>query len=355
MASNWTVIARREFLERVRTRWFIIITLLGPIGMAGLIVVPAWLGARSANEKVTIQVVDKTGRGLYPLILSAAQSKEANFDLLSVGSPEVDERLLQERIRDEKINGYLVLPKGLLDGETAIYRGDNATNFRVKMLLTAAIHDAAVAVRAREAGIKLETIASLWTPPITVDAVHDTGHGQATSAEATFLVGYAVMFILYMSILLYAVNVMRSVVQEKTSRVVEIVISATRPGALMLGKVIGVGCVGLLQLGIWALIALLLFACWGCSASPAPTSTCRRSTRSTSSSSSPTSRSVTSSTPRSTPPSARWSTATRRRSRPRPRWSSSSSCRWSASSWWPTTRAAGWPRSSPSCRSRRRS
>jgi ABC-2 type transport system permease protein len=260
MASNWTVIARREFLERVRTRWFIIITLLGPIGMAGLIVVPAWLGARSANEKVTIQVVDKTGRGLYPLILSAAQSKEANFDLLSVGSPEVDERLLQERIRDEKINGYLVLPKGLLDGETAIYRGDNATNFRVKMLLTAAIHDAAVAVRAREAGIKLETIASLWTPPITVDAVHDTGHGQATSAEATFLVGYAVMFILYMSILLYAVNVMRSVVQEKTSRVVEIVISATRPGALMLGKVIGVGCVGLLQLGIWALIALLLFA-----------------------------------------------------------------------------------------------
>jgi len=251
------VIARREFLERVRTVWFAIVTVLGPVGMIALIVVPAWLAARSADEKVTIQVVDRSGENLFPAIARTAAAAGARLDLQSV-APAIEEEVLLARIRDEKINGFLLLPEKVLEGESAVYRGDNATNFRIQVQLKQAINAAALEVRARQAGIELETIAQLYNPQIDVLARHDTGRGEASSAEASFLVGYAVMFILYMSILLYAVNVMRSVVQEKTSRVIEIVVSATRPRSLMLGKVVGVGSVGLLQLGIWFVMALLL-------------------------------------------------------------------------------------------------
>jgi len=258
MSLSWLVVARREFLERVRSKWFIAITLLGPIVMTSIIVVPAWLGARAALERVKIQVVDRSRHNLFPAIVRASAGFEMPFDFESV-SPTIDEKVLLGRIRDEKINGFLLIPKGVLAGEKAIYRGDNATNIRVGVQLQGALYMAARSARAAEAGVKPEIINQIDWPKVELEAQHDTGRGQAAQAQASFLVGYIVMFVLYMSILIYAVNVMRSVVLEKTSRVVEIVVSATRPSSLMFGKVMGVGSVGLLQLAIWSGMALLLF------------------------------------------------------------------------------------------------
>jgi ABC-2 type transport system permease protein len=257
--SEWLVIARREFIERVRTGWFVVVTVLGPVAMVALMVVPAWLGERSASQRIVIQVVDRSGHELVPGLVSEAARVGANLDLQPVAA-DIDDELLVGRIRDQSINGFLTIPPGALAGEPAVYRGDNATNLRIRGTLIHALNEAAKAVRARAAGIPDETLASLGRPPIDVVARHDTGRGGTTSGEASFVAGFAVMFILYMSILLYAVNVMRSVIQEKTSRVVEIVVSAIKPRALMLGKVIGVGSVGLLQLGIWAVVALVMVA-----------------------------------------------------------------------------------------------
>ena len=258
LTGSWLVIARREFVERVRSKWFIAITLLGPVVMTAIIVVPAWLTARSALDRVKIQVVDRSGHNLFPEIVRAAAGFEMTFDFESV-SPNIEEKVLLGRIRDEKINGFLLLPPGVLDGEKAIYRGDNATNLGVTVRLQGALSAAGRAERARAAGVDPEIINGLELPKIEIEAQHDTGRGPASQAQASFLVGYAVMFVLYMSILIYAVNVMRSVVLEKTSRVIEIVVSATRPSSLMFGKVIGVGSVGLLQLTVWSVMALLLF------------------------------------------------------------------------------------------------
>ena len=258
MSLTWHVIARREFLERVRSKWFIAITLLGPIVMGAIIVIPAWLTARAALDTVRIQVVDKSGENLFPGIVRNAAGFEMPFDFEAV-SPDIDEKVLLGRIRDEKINGFLYIPAGVLEGEKAIYRGDNATNFSVATRLQGVLYQAVRDVRARAAGVDPAIIERLNWPKIELEARHDTGSGQATKAQESFLVGYVVMFVLYISILIYAVNVMRSVVLEKTSRVIELVVSAVRPSSLMLGKVIGVGSVGLLQLTIWSLLALLLF------------------------------------------------------------------------------------------------
>src|SRR5262245_14977448 len=121
LVREWTVIARREFIERVRTRWFIFVTLLAPIGMVLLLVVPAWLAVSSAEKKSVIQVVDRTGRDLVPGLVRSAGLMGANLDLQPV-PPDTDEALLLRRIRDETMDGFLVLPANLLAGGAATYR-----------------------------------------------------------------------------------------------------------------------------------------------------------------------------------------------------------------------------------------
>src|SRR5204862_7748102 len=110
VGREWLVIARREFIERVRTKWFVVVTLLGPIGMIALIVVPAYLAMRSASEKAVIQVVEREAsvrdkrHKLFPDIAAAAAAKRADFQLESVAST-IDEKVHHDGLRDEKING----------------------------------------------------------------------------------------------------------------------------------------------------------------------------------------------------------------------------------------------------------
>jgi ABC-2 type transport system permease protein len=256
---QWLVIARREFLERVRTMWFVIVTLLGPIGMVGILVIPAYLGVKSAEKGVHIEIVDHTDRGLGEVIAAVGDNpvaRDYNFRIDEVPAQTTEAELL-ERIRREQIDGFLILPADVMTGGQVVYKGDNATNFGVMGGLHELVNYVVRAARARDLGIEPATAAVLMES-VRFDSVHTTGEADATSGAASFIVGYTVMFILYMAILLYAVNVLRSVVQEKTSRVVEIMVSAVKPRSMMFGKILGVGGVGLFQLCIWAIMALLI-------------------------------------------------------------------------------------------------
>lgn len=252
------VIARREFLERVRTTWFVIVTLLGPVGMAAILVLPVWLSVRSSKEAVRIQVVDRTEVALGAQLTRAVNALGSSLVLEDVSGPQApptDE--LRARIRRSEIDGFLVLPADTLEGGTVKYHGVNATSMAVVGAIRAVIDFAVRDVKLERANVAPETRLAIALPT-RFEAYQDMGEAEATSGQASSFVGYAVMFILYMAILLYAVNVLRSVVQEKTSRVVEIMVSAVKPRALMLGKILGVGAVGLFQLAMWAVIALLL-------------------------------------------------------------------------------------------------
>lgn len=250
---EWLVVTRREFLERVRSKWFIIVTLLGPIGLAGLIVLPPYLASQSQDSEVRIHVVDRT-----PDKLGATIQKQVpdNFKLELI-DPSTAREDLTTAIRDNDIDGFLIMPEDMLDGGEVVYEGANTSNLGLLAKLQLFIHGAAVTKRAERAGVPPDKIISIFLP-INFTAKQNTGTDESSSASASFVLGYVVMILLYMSILLYAVNVMRSVVEEKTSRVVEIMISAVKPRALMLGKILGVGAVGLLQLAIWAGLALVM-------------------------------------------------------------------------------------------------
>ncbi|MEZ4366075.1 MAG: ABC transporter permease [Kofleriaceae bacterium] len=249
--SAWMVIARREFVERVRTKWFLIATILGPIGMVAAIVLPALLG-RGAADRVRVRVVDGSGQVAAPLV-AAFTAAGWQAEEVPATTPEAE---LRAQIADDRIDGYLTLPADVLARGEAVYRGDNASSPEVGLRLQLIVSRVVQGVRGAQAGLTAPQIAAVLMP-VVVRAEHTTGTQEASSGTAAMLVGYAVMLILYMAIVLYGVNVMRSVVQEKTSRVVELMVAVTRPRALMAGKIVGVGAVGLVQIGVWLGMAVL--------------------------------------------------------------------------------------------------
>jgi ABC-2 type transport system permease protein len=251
VSRDFWVIARREFLERVRTKWFVIGTLLGPIFMIALILIPALL-ARTGGEEAKLQIIDRSGAGAQ---LGAALA--TGFGAQGWKATVIDdtpEAALLDRIRDKDINGFLIVPADVLTGGEVIYQGDNASSQAALIKLHQVVTAVVMVRRGALAGIADDQLAKVIAP-VNISAKHTTGKAEGTSGMAVFFLGYAVMIILYMAILLYAVAVMRSVVEEKTSRVIELMVAAAKPRALMAGKMLGVGAVGLVQLSIWLVMA----------------------------------------------------------------------------------------------------
>jgi ABC-2 type transport system permease protein len=250
----WMVIARREFLERVRTGWFIVVTLLGPVFMVGLIVVPTHLAVESVKKGFEFDIVDRTGRRVGEEIRALVIAAPRLPTTVHLAQPTTDLDELLRRVDAGEIDGYLLLPEDLFGGGSAVYRGENASAIGIGDEIDRLVNRAVREIRARDLRLDKADLETLLAE-VSVRTVQREG----TSGQSSFFTGYAVMLILYMSILLYAVNVMRSVVLEKTNRVVEIVVSAVRPRALMFGKILGVGGVGVFQLALWAVIAMILF------------------------------------------------------------------------------------------------
>lgn len=244
------VIARRELLERVRTKWFVAITLLGPLFMIALVVVPTLIATKS-SAGARVEIIDKTGK-VGPKI-AAELGKVWNVTVVAPDTPDATELA---RIRDDKINGFLVIPADALAGAEILYRGDNASGQATEPLLRGIVTHVIQTERAE--GLKLtEAQTKAMLAPIHLSTQHTTGEAQGTSGLGSFFIAYILAFILYMVITLYGVNVMRSVVQEKTSRVMEFLVAAVKPSSLMGGKILGVGGAALIQLTVWLGIGAL--------------------------------------------------------------------------------------------------
>lgn len=252
------VIAKREFLERVRTKWFAIVTVLGPVLMVALMVVPAVLAQRKPSA-VKVEIIDKSNR-LGQVLVPAFAAEDWEAKVVPADTTE-DAELA--RIKHADINGFLTVPAdafaydGTNDAVGKIsYQGDNASSTGVLVAVSKTVAGAMLALRATDAGMSAAQMKSIMIPP-NLSLVHTTGEKNGSSGLAVFAMGYVIMILLYISILLYGVAVMRSVVQEKTSRVIELMVATTKPRSLMAGKILGVGAVGLLQLSIWLLMALV--------------------------------------------------------------------------------------------------
>jgi len=266
-------VIRREFIERVRTRAFIISTVLFPLLMATFTLLPALLLRRASGTKRVALVEGVEGpfasRGADALANvrrkdSAAPVPFTVEPLAAAGRVESvrDSALaltgLSKKERTHGFDGVLVLTEETLKSGQIQYYGTNvgspAEMARLEDLLRPVIQRERLERLGVDPGVVLQAIGKV---DLVTQKVAD-GKLTGQSGAATFGLAYGMVFILYLTLMIYGSQVMTSVVEEKSSRIIEVLASSLRPFQLMLGKVIGVGLVGLFQLSIWAATALYL-------------------------------------------------------------------------------------------------
>ena len=167
---------------------------------------------------------------------------------------------LTTEVEQKRLAGFLIVTDAAADSGKAEYRGSNVSGFATVGALERTIGDVVSAVRLEREGVDPRVVARARIP-VRIDTKKIAG-GKTTgeTAAQSFSLAYFMGIILYTAILLYGINVMSSVLEEKTTRIVEVLVSSLRPFQLMLGKVLGVGAVSILQFLIWGVSARVLFA-----------------------------------------------------------------------------------------------
>lgn len=258
MRKVWAVI-RREFIERVRTRWFLISTILGPVFMIGMAVLPGLLLSKGAGVSSIVIVDESTGQLASRVESQVTRSGRFTIRQLETQPERRTEVMdsLTAEVQGERLDGFLVLSAATLESGIAEYRGRNVSSLTETAILERAVRQALTVERLSRRGVDPAVVQEATTG-IDLQTMRISKRGATSeSGEATFFMGYAMALILYVVTLAYGITVMRSVVQEKQDRVIELLISSLNPFQLMLGKVIGVGAVGLLQMIIWSGVGAL--------------------------------------------------------------------------------------------------
>jgi len=259
MRKIWVVI-RREFLERVRNKWFVISTVLGPLLLGLLMFLPAFLLTR-ATGTTEVVVVDVSTDGFGGRVVEMlANSPRMEPQYLAGGLVDLEPMAdsLAAEVGAQTIDGFLILTDATIEEGTAEYRGSNVASQVDMGVIQRYVQEAALAIRLERSGID-PTVVAQASMRLRLHTVNIRG-GEVTdqTGEGAFILAYFMWFLLYFALLVYGVQVAGAVVEEKSSRVIEVLVSSLRPFQLLVGKIIGVGGVGLFQLTIWAGFAKIL-------------------------------------------------------------------------------------------------
>jgi ABC-2 type transport system permease protein len=275
-------VIKREYVERVRTKWFIISTVFGPVFLLGVMIVPGLLTARNMRDTQVsgFQILDATGSGLGQRVAIALRNRSTNDPFskaLGSRAPTAPQPLAHvltvERaalaaaestatrtVMGGGIQGYLILDSATVATAKARYAGKNASSLGVISQIEGALRSALLTQRLELAGITGARADSLSRVKADVSAERLDSQGRGGSGLVSFIFGFIIAMLLYMMIILYGQNILRGVLEEKTTRVAEVVVSSISPETLLAGKIIGVGAVGLTQQLIWLAFAAGLSA-----------------------------------------------------------------------------------------------
>ncbi len=246
MSNNLWLVGQREFATRARKKSFIIMTILMPFLMAGLIFLPLLLSLIKDSEQRTVAVVDNSG-----LYSSAIKSNE---QYLFVPTEEMTPDL-----RSDSTDVYAVvnITGDLVEHPTkaAIYSRQEVPS-DLRDYVNSALTEAVRQEKFRRYNIpELNNIIDDIQQTVDVATVRWTDEGEQESlTDVATLVGMILTFLIYMFVLSYGAMVMQSGIEEKTNRIVEVMVSSIKPLQLLFGKIIGVGLVGLFQMLIWGLL-----------------------------------------------------------------------------------------------------
>jgi len=288
-------VVKREYIQRVRTKFFVVATILGPLLMAAFTVVPALMFGMKSGGPTRVVIIDQTGK-LYARVASeletgkdrarkretprqmatpavgprASQEQIKQAGQMTEGDFVVEEARLDNRplddvkkelelkVQNHEIDGYVVLPPDLLKDGQPEFRARNAADPFAKGPIENAIGRAVRSQRLVEAGIKEADVERASEP---VDLKTMEASGKESKGDTGFYLVFGLGMLIYMSVLLYGQVVLGAVIEEKETRIAEILFSSMRSFPLMMGKLIGVSLVALTQMGIWA-AAFVAFSVW---------------------------------------------------------------------------------------------
>lgn len=256
MHKVWAVI-RREFVERVRTKWFWVSAILGPVLFAGIIVFQIVQSLGGATRHIA--VVDGTSADYGTRVVEGlGASRLIRATRVPAGPGVIDS--LTRLVEAKQLNGFLIISDDLTETGKAEYRASNLSLQTVEELQRA-LNRLLVKVRLEERGVNPAVVEYAQSLRASLDQKKIVrGRTTAESAGQSFLMAYLISILLFMAILLYGVNVMSSVLEEKRDRIVEVLVSSLRPFQLMLGKVLGTGAVSFFQFVIWGVSARVLIS-----------------------------------------------------------------------------------------------
>jgi ABC-2 type transport system permease protein len=251
------LIIKREYLSRVKKKSFIIMTILGPILMAGIMVVPIWL-AMQKSDKQKVEVIDESYlfKDLIP-----------EKDMIHFDYPPITLDQAIKGFYDTDYDAILWIPHNMIEGGKAIkifYKkqlGIGSEEY-IGTTLGKMLHD--VILAKNKVDLNLIKSAEQYSKfNVITEKLETTGKSEKTNTGLFMGIGLGAGILIYVFIFLYGVQVMRGVMEEKTNRIVEVILSSVKPFELMMGKIIGVALVGLTQFLLWVILTTTLYSVAG--------------------------------------------------------------------------------------------
>lgn len=265
--KNILVIIKREYLTRIRSKGFWIGTIAIPLLMLVWVFVPTLVMSRTkAQQKLAL--VDATGKIAAPLSarldeVAEKTEQQVSFTIEQIpyeGDPAELRKSLDEKVLNEEIQAWVWIDADSLARNRAEYHAESVSNFLTQQALESALSSSIRNVRLQEAGYDVEAVREL-SRSIDLETVRITAEGSRAEGGFTgFVLAMGLFIVLYTTTLIYGQQVMNGILEEKTSRVVEVILAATRPAELMAGKLLGICMVGLTQLVIWVVTGLVMTA-----------------------------------------------------------------------------------------------
>jgi ABC-2 type transport system permease protein len=260
------LVVKREYLERVKKKSFLIGTILGPVLMALLIFTPAMLFKLTPETRTTVAVIDRSG-AVYPQLETAlADTLPDGSAMFKIREEPAEEatldqtrRMLAGEIENDTLDGYLVIPADVVETGKVVFYGKRVGDIKTLERIESALSTIVIGMRLSERGIDYGEVRGL-VKPINLEAtqIKEGGEERKGGFDFVFMSTFLFIMLIYMTILMWGVAVQRSIIEEKNSRIIEVLLSSLRPGDLLFGKILGVCAVGLTQYAIWGLFGGLM-------------------------------------------------------------------------------------------------
>jgi ABC-2 type transport system permease protein len=295
--TKFLAVVKREYVQRVRTKFFVVMTVLGPAMLVVFTIVPGLLVSYKAGHDTRIAIVDQTdGMKLYgsvrnsllkqdrpedenkPADIGGAMNANARDRMQKSGKSAMGsffvepvntngrqltdvKRELNGRIGHDQLDGYLVIPPDILQNSQSkvAYYGRNVSDEITGKQIEDRLNRAVRRERLIASGVKEQNVEELAKPVGMVTyPVNEKGEEGAEDSGGGFAMVFVIAFLIYITVLLYGQVVLGAIVEEKETRIAEILFSSVRSSTLMLGKLVGVSLVALTQMGIWTVAFAVL-------------------------------------------------------------------------------------------------